>query len=328
MQSRRQFIGRAAAVAAPSLLGPGRSQAESAKLARIVVGFAAGGGADIIARLMADNMREEFSGGVLIDNRIGAGGRLAIDYVKAAEPDGNTVLVSPDFPLTVYPHSYPKLSYDPVKDLMPVSVLGEGNVTLAVGPGVPASVRTLEDYLKWCREKPVNATYGSSGAGSSYHFAGLMLGRARGIDFVHVGYRGSAPSVQDTAAGQIPACVSSVLDCLQFYKAGKLRLLATFGTQRDAFVPEVPTIIESGVQGVTARVWLGAFVPRGTPAARIERLNAAFNRVGLQPTVAARMETIAFKPVRLTPQGSAKMLADDIANWGPVVKASGFTAVD
>lgn len=328
MQTRRQFIEGTAAIAALGLLGPELSQAERAKPARIVVGFAAGGGADIIARLMADNMREEFPGGVLIDNRIGAGGRLAIDYVKAAEPDGNTILVSPDFPLTVYPHSYPKLSYDPVKDLMPVSVLGEGNVTIAVGPAVPAAVRTLDDYLRWCREKPVNATYGSSGAGSSYHFAGLMLGKAHGIDLVHVGYRGSAPSVQDTAAGQIPACVSSVLDCLQFYKAGKLRLLATFGTQRDAFVPEVPTIVESGLQGVTARVWLGAFVPRGTPAARIERLNAAFNRVGLQPAVATRMEAIAFKPVRLTPQGSAKMLAEDIANWGPVVKASGFTAVD
>lgn len=328
MQTRRHIIERAAALALPGLIGPGMSRAESTKLGRMVVGFAAGGGADIIARLMADNMRDEFPAGVVIDNRIGAGGRLAIDHVKAAEPDGNTVLISPDFPLTVYPHSYPKLSYDPIKDLMPVSVLGEGNVTLAVGPGVPASVRTLEDYLKWCREKPVNATYGSSGAGSSYHFAGLMLGRARGIDFVHVGYRGSAPSVQDTAAGQIPACVSSVLDCLQFYKAGKLRLLATFGTQRDTFVPEVPTIIESGVQGVMARVWLGAFVPRGTPAARIEKLNAAFNRVGLQPNVASRMEAIAFKPVRLTPQASAKMLAEDIANWGPVVKASGFTAAD
>lgn len=329
MQSRRRFIQHASALTvAPGLLASGLGQAQPAKPTRFIVGFTAGGGADLIARLMADGMREEFPHGVMIDNRVGAGGRLAIDYVKASEPDGNTVLVTPDFPMTLYPHSYPRLSYDPTKDLVPISVLGVGNIALAVGPGVPASVRTVAEYLRWCRQKPENATYGTSGAGSSYHFAGLMLGKARGVEFVHVGYRGSAPSVQDTAAGQIPACVTSVLDCLQFYKAGKLRILGTFGTERDPFVPEVPTILEAGIQDVSARVWLGTYAPRGTPAARIEKLNAAFNRVSLQLSVAARMEAIAFKPVRLTPQESAQMLADDISTWGPVVKASGFTASD
>jgi tripartite-type tricarboxylate transporter receptor subunit TctC len=328
MYTRRQFVRTVSKVSAAAAIAPGYSEAESAKLARIVVGFAAGGGADIVARLMADNLRDVFPSGVVVDNRIGAGGRLAIDYVKAADHDGNTLLVSPDSPLTVYPHSYPKLSYDPIKDLMPVAILGEGNLALAVGPAVPASVRTVEDYLRWCREKPENATYGTSGAGSSYHFAGLMLAKARGVDFVHVPYRGSGPSVQDTAAGQIPATVASVLDCLQFYRASKLRILATFGRKRDAFVPEVPTVLESGIRGVTARVWLGVFAPKGTPEARIEQLNAAFNKVGLLPNMAPKMEAIAFAQLRLTAKESANMLAEDLATWGPVVKASGFKATD
>lgn len=327
MFTRRSLIGSTPLVLAASALGANLAQAQPAKTMRLIVGFPPGAGTDIIARLVSDSLRTDYPGAIVVENRVGAGGRLAVNYVKAAPADGQTILVTSDFPLTVYPHSYSNVGYDPKADLNPIAVLGVGNIVLCVGPLVPESVRTVEEYLSWCKKGDKNPTFGSV-SGSSFHFAGLMLGKARGVDLLHVGYRGMAPAVQDTIAGQIPACLVSVTDCLQFHKAGKARILGSFGKERDPFVPDVPTMAEAGFKDVSARVWVGAFAPRGTPQDVVERLNKHMTRYGDAAGAKERLAAMAITPTHQSPAESRQMLHDDLALWGPVIKASGFKADD
>lgn len=330
MTSRRQFI--AASTAGATLLAtglPGIARASTPEqLTRFVVGFAPGGGTDTIARMLADTIRDDFPKGLLVENKPGASSRMAVTVVKDAPADGSTMLVTPDFALTVYPHSFRKLDYDPLEDLAPVATVALAGLALCVGPAVPESVTNPVEFLDWCKANPKQAMFGSPGSGSSFHFAGLLLGEAHGVELMHIGYKGGAPALQDVMGGQIPANICAVGEAFVFAQAGKLRIIGTFGTERDEFAPEAPTMVESGFKEVVAYAWVGVLAPAKTPAAVIERTAAVINKATSGGLLTDRLAKYSMKPLTRTPEQFGKMIADDLARWGPVVKASGFTADD
>ena len=325
---RRQFLHIGAAGAMLPLVGaPGFARATvTAKPSRFVVGFAPGGGTDTIARMVADTVRADYPGGLIVENKPGAASRMAVETVKAAEADGSTLLVTPDFSLTVYPHSFRKLSYDPLKDLVPVAPVALAGLALCAGPMVPASVKTPGDYLEWCKANPKMASFGSPGAGSSFHFAGLMLAKARGVELSHIGYKGGAPALQDVVGGQIPANICAIGEALQFVKAGRLRVLGTFGPERDRFAPDAPTMVESGFKDVVAQAWVGVLAPAKTPADVVARTAAALNKATSGNALTERLAGYGMRPLTMTSSEFDAMLRSDIQRWAPVVKASGFTA--
>lgn len=328
MIQRRQVLNLGAASALLPLIGvPGAVRAAiTSKPSKIVVGFAPGGGTDTIARMAADTIRSEYSGGLIVENKPGAASRIAVETVKAAEADGSTLLMTPDFSLTVYPHSFKKLSYDPLKDLVPVAPVALAGIALCAGPMVPASVKTPVDYLEWCKANPKMASFGSPGAGSSFHFAGLMLGKARGVELNHIAYKGGAPALQDVVGGQIPTNICAVGEALQFIKAGRLRVLGTFGTERDRFAPDAPTMVESGFKDVVAQAWVGLLAPAKTPADVVAKTAAVVNKATSGDALTERLAGYGMRPLTMTPAQFGAMLRSDLERWGPVVKASGFTA--
>lgn len=201
---RRLIAAGASGVLGASTTGlAGRAAAQLvAKPARFVVGFPAGGATDVIARLIADRLRGTLAPSVLVENRAGASGRLAADFVKASDPDGSTMLFTPDFLMTVYPHSFRKLSYDPLTDFVPVAMGSGSMLCLAAGPGLPAQITDIRSYLDWSRANPKQAVYGTTSAGATPHFVGVMLARATGVDLTAVHYKGGAQSLQDLMGGR------------------------------------------------------------------------------------------------------------------------------
>ena len=325
MTTRRSFLasqlGWAALVAAPHA-----AWAQGAKPTKIVIGFAVGGGTDALARTLADALKPSFPGGLIVDNRIGASGRLAVQAVKAAGPDGTTVLFTPDFALTVYPHTFAKLGYDPVADFAPVALAAKSGYALCAGPAVPASVKDTRDYIAWLTANPTQNAYGSSGAGTTLHFAGAMLEHASGIKLNHVPYKGGALSLQDVMGGQIPVSINAVGEALPLQQAGKIRVLGTFGTTRNPFLPEVPTMVESGYKDVVSEAWLAFLLPAKTPPEVVAKMAAAINQVTTTPDLRARFAKFGMEPVTGTPAELAALIASDTRRWAPVIKVIGFRA--
>src|SRR3979411_446176 len=235
-------------LAAPTFLGAGPcAWAQAAKRPlHLVVGFPAGGGTDVIARILAERLRVPFASSVIVENKPGGAARVSVDYVKNAEPDGSVLLFTPDFPITVYPHSFRSLSYDPLRDLVPVAPAAKSMLTYNVGPAVPASVTTLAGFVQWCRDNPGRANYATTAAGGTPHFVGMMLANAAGVAMTPVHYRGGAPALQDLIGGHVPASSTAVSESMPQAKAGTIRMLAVTGSRRSAFLPDVPTMAESG----------------------------------------------------------------------------------
>ncbi len=295
------------------------------KPVHIVVGFQPGGSLDMVARVLAEEMKE-YATTLIVDNKPGAGGRIALDATKHSPPDGTVVILTPSPTLVLNPHIYKTLSYDPIHDFAPVTSVAVTGFDLAVGPKVPDSVRSLAEFVAWCKAHPGEAAYGSPGAGTAHQFVGAMFARAAGINLVHVPYRGAAPAIQDLLAGQIAANIS-VGAHLPFYHEGKLRILATAGRERSPFLPEVPTFLEAGYD-IVASDWFGVVVPAETPAPVVLRLNAAIRHAISSPAMQDLMVRLGDTPSGENPEAFAERIRDDLAAWGPIVKASGFSAQD
>jgi tripartite-type tricarboxylate transporter receptor subunit TctC len=249
---------------AVSLLAAGALSSALAQVVKkpvhVIVGFPAGGGTDVMARVLAEALRGPYASTVLVENKAGASARLAVEYVKNAEPDGSVMLFTPDFPMTLYPHSFKTLSYDPLKDFTAVAPATTSMLSYNVGPAVPASVKTLADYLQWCKANPDKASYATTSAGATPHFAGVMLSNESKVPLNPVHYRGGAPAIQDVVGGHIPASVNPISEAMPLYKAGTVRMLAVTGAKRSPFVPDVPTMVEQG-HNVVVESWLGVFLP-------------------------------------------------------------------
>src|SRR5882757_11166688 len=193
------------------------------KPVRVIVGFPAGGGTDIIARILADRLRGTYASTVLVENKPGAAARLAVEYVKNSEPDGSVMLFTPDYPITVYPHSFRSLNYDSLRDFTAVAPAAKSMLTYNVGPAVPDSVKTLAEYAQWCKANPGKASYATTAAGGTPHFVGMMFANAAGVAMTPVHYRGGAPALQDLLGGHVPASLNPISESLPFAKSGTLR---------------------------------------------------------------------------------------------------------
>jgi tripartite-type tricarboxylate transporter receptor subunit TctC len=278
MQTRRTFIQAAGGGALASLL-PLAASAQALDQVKIYYGFPAGSAGDSVARRIGEKVAgSAYSRNVaVVDNRPGAGGRIALEVLKSAAADGSVLALSPFSCTSIYPHVYSKLSYDANKDFAAVSIGAVMHHGLAVGPKVPTSVVTVRDFLAWAKANPQEANYGSPAAGSTPHFIGALLGLTANVDLRHVPYRGSVPGITDVVGGQIAAMVTPSGDFLANHRAGKLRMIATSGRQRSPFSPEVPTFAEQGFADLTTEEWFGFYAPAQTPAAAIARANAAVN---------------------------------------------------
>ena len=329
MTNRRQFIQLSAATAfSSSFTLPSFAQALPLEQVKIINGFPVGGSADTTSRRVGEKLggSSYTKNAAVVENKTGAAARIAIDAVKAAAPDGTTLLLTPYSMMAIYPHIYKQLSYDPFTDLMPVCMASSLVHGLAVGPMVPASVKTVKDFLAWAKANPKDASYGSPAAGSTPHFLGALLGLNNGVELKHIPYRGSTPGVVDVIGGQIACMFTPHGDFLANHRAGKLRILATSGKQRSGFVPDIPTFIESGFPDLMVEEWFGFYAPAKTPANTIAAANAAINAALKEKSVVDSLAIQGMLPVGGT---AAQMAAEQKLQfdyWGPIVKKIGFTA--
>jgi tripartite-type tricarboxylate transporter receptor subunit TctC len=324
--NRRLWLERVAACSALGALSSqawAQAQIESIK---IVTGFPPGGTSDTICRRVAEKLAPGYAKAAFVDNKTGAGGQIAIQVVKAAPADGNTVLQTPMSMLGIYPHIYRKLSYDPFSDVLPVSLGCTFDFGFAVGPMVPADVRNLQDFVAWCRKNPDKANFGSPAAGSTPHFIGALLGNWAQIELRHVAFRGTQPAILDMIGGQIAAVSGPIGEFTQHVAAGKCRLLAASGAKRSPFAPQAATFVEQGLRDFVYDEWFGFFVPAKTPGDVIQRLNTALREaLGASETVNG-LAAMGLEAQSSTPTELAQRLRRDHDRWGPLVKQIGFTA--
>ncbi len=323
---RRDWLKAGAATALLSQMGAqawAQAQIESIK---IVTGFPPGGTSDTICRRVAEKLSPGYARAAFVENKTGAGGQIAVQTVKAAAPDGNTVLQTPMSMLGIYPHIYRKLSYDPFADVVPVSLGCTFDFGFAVGPMVPAEVRTIQDFIGWCRANPDKANFGSPAAGSTPHFIGALLGKWANIELRHVAFRGTQPAILDMIGGQIAAVSGPIGEFTQHVAAGKCRLLAASGAKRSPFAPNTPTLVEQGLRDFVYDEWFGFFVPAKTPMDVITRLNTAIRAALAAPETVNGLAAMGLEAQSSTPAELAQRLRRDHDRWGPLVKQIGFTA--
>lgn len=327
MSTRRHFIATAGTAVGCTLSGlaPLAFAQSAGKTARILVGFPAGGSTDVLARLLADRLRGVYAPTVLVDNKAGAGGRIAVEAMRTGDADGSQMLLTPCSMMWIYPHVYKKLTYDTLRDFTPVTSVGTVSFGLSVGPAVPANIKTVADYVQWAKADPKNASYGSPAAGATPHFIGVMLGRASGAALNHVPYKGGAPALQDVMGGQIPASINVLSEVIPQLQGGRLRVLATSGAKRSAFLPDVPTFVESGFKDVVAQEVFGLFLPSKTPADAVSKLNTIARDIARSKDFVEAIAKLSYEPAGDTPADFAKTVKAELDRWASVVKASGFS---
>lgn len=288
---------------------------------KLVVGFAAGGSSDTVARVMAPRMAEALRQSVIIDNRPGAGGNIASDFLVKAPPDGYTIMLGTIGSLAVNQHLN-KLGYNPVTDMAALSMAVVFTNILVVNSA--STIKTLDDYVRQGKAPNSTLSFGSSGIGSSGHLAGELLKTAAGLNNQHIAYRGGAPAMNDLLGGTLASIFSSPTDALQFIQAGKLRPIATTGLKRLDALPQVPTIAESGYPGFDASNWYAFTAPKNTPPEAVQRLNAAIVTALTDPAVAAQLRKLGLEPTPSTPEETTRYMRDESQKWGALVRKAGI----
>lgn len=328
MLTRRKLIATSAgALAATAGLAPGgRAQTIKSHPVRIIVGFPAGGGTDIASRILAERLRGPYAATVIVENKPGASARLAAEFVKNAEPDGTTIMSAPEFVVTLYPSVFKALSYDPTRDFVGIAPVYRSMLSFNVGPLVPDSVKSLRDFVQWCKENPTKANFATTSAGGTPHFIGVMLANEAKTAINAVHYRGGAPAIQDLVGGHIAAAVNPISEILPQLK-GSVRMLAVTGSKRSPFLPDVPTIKEQGYD-VVLNTWFGLFAPAKTPPEIVQALNGQLLELSRTKDMAEAWAKIGSEPHHETPAQFAETVKADIARWAGVVKASGFVALE
>jgi tripartite-type tricarboxylate transporter receptor subunit TctC len=302
-----------------------QAQAYPTKPIRIIVPYPAGGGIDVISRVLGERLSQRLGQPVLVDNRPGGGTILAAEQVARAAPDGYTLMVTTDATLSVNPHLYSKLSYDPVKDFAPITQLVLLNQLLLANPAVPAN--SLKELIAYARANPGKLNYASYGSGSQPHLAMEMLKSQAGIDIVHVPYKGIPQAVPAAIAGEVQLTFSGVASSQAYLKAGRLKALAVGGKSRLALLPEVPTFAESGFPDVPANAWFGLFAPAGTPRDIVMKLQAETVRILRDPEFMQKEITAkGYQLVGSTPEEFSAFLVTDSVLNARAVRISGAKA--
>jgi len=291
---------------------------------KLIVGYPAGGSADVQARTLADKLAAELGTTVVVDNRTGAGGAIAADYDRTAPADGLTVLLANMHMMVMLPLTTKSVRYDPVKDFKPVGRIVSFYEGIAVPAELPA--RDVKQWLDIVAKDPKKANYGVPAPGSVSQFMGYRLGSDAKAGLVAAPYRGAAPLVQDLLGNQISAGIMPIADLVAHQQSGKLKVLAVNGAKRAALLPDVPTLKELGQPHFDNLEWTGLFVPAGTPRPIVDQLHAALGKALANKDVQERLLKLSSDPNPSTPEELSALIADDLKRWGPVVKASGFTS--
>ena len=291
---------------------------------RIIVGFAAGGSSDIAARLLAEKLKDSLGVPVIVENKVGAGGRIAAEALKNAPADGSTFMLVPVVVPVLAPLVYKQLPYEPARDFAPVAQVGTYQFAFAVGPANPA--KSVPEFVAWLKANPSQANFGSPAPGSLPHFFGLMVGKATGVEMVHIAYKGGAPLATDLIGGQIPAGVDALSDMIELHRAGKIRIIATSGAQRSPLLPNVPTFKEQGFAAIEGIGWIGIYAPARTAAPIVAQMSSAIAAALGSPELRERFINLGYEPTGTTPEQLTAIMAADSVRWGPIIKASGFTA--
>ncbi len=319
MLNRRRFVGlAAAAIAAPPVLASRATAADwPQRLVRIVVPFPPGGSTDITARLIGNRLQEVWGQSVVIENKPGAGGNIASEMVAHSDPDGYTIfIVGPG--LATNQFLYPSLSYDPVGDFAPVTLLITQPNMMCVPVSKPA--KSVQEFIAYCNENRGKVTYASSGNGTTLHLSGELFKRLANVEMTHIPYRGGALAINDLIPGRVDVTFDNMPSILSHVKAGTVRALAVTTRERVPVVPDLPTIAESGVPGFDVSSWFGFFVPVRTPPDVIARINKDANAALAHPSVKSRFEELGATPKGSTPAELAAFLKSEIDKWGPVIR--------
>ncbi len=295
------------------------AQAQDKPPLRILVGFAPGGSADVLARMVADGLRDDF-GPIVVDNKSGAGGRVALNLVKAAKPDGQTVIVLPSGPMVLFPHVYKKLDYDPVRDFTPVSQIARFQFGVVAGPAT--SAKTLAEMIALAKAKPGVSSYGTPGAGTLPHFMGVLMEQSSGITLNHVPFQGGAPANNALLGGHIDYKFDVVSETAELHRSGKVRIIGVTGGQRDPQVPEVPTLKEAGVN-MEATAWFAMYGPAGLKGEALTRLERAMMKMVRDPAMQAKLRALGYDPIGSGSVDLASAQKADLARWEKPIKATG-----
>jgi tripartite-type tricarboxylate transporter receptor subunit TctC len=287
---------------------------------RFVVPFPPGGGNDIVGRVIAQKLSEALNQTVVVDNRGGAGGTLGTDLVAKAPADGHTMLIN-NISLAVNATLIPRLPYDTLKDLAPVSIIGRQPNIVVVHPGVKA--QSVQDFLGLARARPGQINYGSGGVGTASHLATELLQLTTKTSMTHIPYKGLGPALIDLVGGRVEMIISTMASALPQLKAGKLRPLAVTTVKRSVFFPEVPTMIESGVPGYDVTTWYALVVPAGTPQVVVARLNAELAKIATASAVREQFAAQGLETAHTSAAEARAYLGAEVAKWGKVIKASG-----
>lgn len=317
---RRQFT----ALAAAASLMPPLAHAQADKTLKVLVGFPPGGSIDIVSRVLAEKMKDELKSNIVIENKAGAGGRVAADLLKASPADGSVVMVTPIVVPVLAPLVFSKLNYNPATDFAPVGHVCNFNFALSVPASLP--VKNVAEFVAWLKANPQKANFGSPAPGSLPHFFGEMLSREAKADMVHVPFAGGAALMNALMGGQVSAGIDVLLEALEAHKSGKVRILAISGDKRSAVLPDVPTFKESGYPNIVASGWFAMYAPAKTPAASIEAINRALNKALTHPEVLDRFGKLALEAGGGSAADLTKLEQASTARWAPVVKATGFRA--
>jgi len=293
------------------------SQAQEGAPAKIIVGFPAGGSFDAIARLIAEKAKTELNRPIVVDNKAGAGGRIAVDALKGSPADGSVVMLGPDALTSLYPFTFKKLNYDPKKDLVPIGTAAEFAFSFAVGSN--PKVNSWAEYVAWAKANPGKVSFGSAGQGASKHLSGELLNALAGIRMQHIPYKGDAPSLADLISGQIQVALPTTVAGLPFVTSVKLRAIGVTGAKRLDNMPDLPTVAET-LRGFEAVSWGGVMVPAGTPKPVVARLNADINRILKMPDVADKLKALGAVIVGSSPEEFDAYVKDEIAKWGKVAR--------
>jgi tripartite-type tricarboxylate transporter receptor subunit TctC len=322
MITRRHLVGLAAASAlAPASIRAAYAQGWPRRTVRLIVPFAPGGGTDAVARIISTRLSEIWGQQMVIENRGGAGSNIGIETVARSDPDGHTVLIA-SLPFAINRYIYPSVSYDPVADFAPVTLLALYPNLMVVPNSSPA--KSVMEFVEYAKKNRGKITFASSGTGTSPHLSGELFKRRTGIEMTHIPYRGVAPALNDVIPGRVDMMFNTMAGVLQAARSGQLRGLAVTSAERFPTAPEFPTVAESGVPGFSVSAWYSLFVPAKTPPDVIQQIYADTAKVLAEPAARKRMAQVGVQVVASTPAELGAHLKSESELWAPVIKAAGI----
>ena len=313
-----------AVLALAAVLSPWSAHAQDSypnKPIKLIVPFAPGGSADLVGRLMAEELRAELGQPVVVENRPGAGGNIGGEHVAKAAPDGYTLLLAAAGPIVVNPSLYAKMSFDPMKDLAPITLVERDHNLMAVNASLP--VKNVREFIAYAKANPTKVTFGSPGNGTPAHLGGELFNQMAGTSMTHVPYKGSGPAVSDLVAGQITVMIDNMPALLPQVQGGRLRALGVASETRASGAPDIPTVSESGLPGFTVTAWKGHMAPAATPKPIIARLHDASVKALAKPAIRKRLVELGAEPAGTTPEEFGTLIARDTKSWAALVKSTG-----